>query len=541
MRWNFRIHYKKLICGPIGGMIGIFIMVFMPLLVYGALNDATCFQLAKQFLKNARYLDALNTYRQINDSSKDPNHRALALLYIANIYSLYLDQKLIALNYYDKVIQEYPNTEAASESIYYSAVISYENGKYNKAFELFSTYLSNYPNGRHRYSAEVWSENAKHYTKTSTSIPESTPKSKPLFLQKSNNAIRILLKKNANQIVLKSQAPLQVSHLSSKKTIPVHSRHLIFTYKHTQLFVNGHATGTSACKVMPEKNQLIEIDNLRYRGYMAIIIGDGSENQFSRMGCINYISVEDYLYGVVPKEMPSNWEVEALKAQAIASRTYALYIKSKMADKLFDMEASISDQVYGGFLVETSQSNLAVDATRGKVMTYDGQLIIAPFHSNSGGYTENAENVWQVEMPHLKGLTDQYSLWGPKLSWEQYLSYEDIQTKLKQAGIYVGKIKQIAFKDKTPSGRYKAIHIISNTGTTVLSSNNFRIKIGPDVIKSTLFELISQPRGIYCKGRGYGHGVGMSQWGAYGMAKSGYACTTILKHYYKGIDIALSQ
>jgi len=221
----------------------------------------------------------------------------------------------------------------------------------------------------------------------------------------------------------------------------------------------------------------------------------------------------------------------------VAARTYVLYVKNKNSDKPYDVEATTASQVYGGYDAEVYASNSAVDTTRGQVMIYNGSLIIAYFHANSGGHTEDAKNVWSADIPYLKGIPDRYSERIPGGSWECFLSYEDVRNRLNRHGLGIGRIRELKPGGVSRSGRTLKMKVVSDQGTYALKSNNFRIKVGETKLKSTRFRIQPYRHGILIRGNGYGHGVGMSQWGANRMAQSGFKYQDILKHYYRGVRI----
>ncbi|MEE8552831.1 MAG: SpoIID/LytB domain-containing protein [Desulfobacterales bacterium] len=273
------------------------------------------------------------------------------------------------------------------------------------------------------------------------------------------------------------------------------------------------------------------LNDSRYRGTFTISSGPRG------LEVVNHVPVEQYLYGVVPKEMSNKWDQEALMAQAVASRTYALYIKEKSSEKPFDVKATTASQVYGGYDAEARASNSAVDATRGQVMIYNGRLIIAYFHADSGGHTEDAKNVWNVNIPYLQGISDRFSKNRPGGEWVHFLSFDAVGNQLNRYGLDLGWIRTLKPAGNSRSGRTLQMMVVSDKGTFVFTSNNFRIKIGETKLKSTLFQIKPYRNGIIAKGNGYGHGVGMSQWGANRMARAGFSYRDILKYYYRGIRI----
>jgi len=178
-----------------------------------------------------------------------------------------------------------------------------------------------------------------------------------------------------------------------------------------------------------------------------------------------------------------------------------------------------------------------VDETRGMVILYNGQLALTYFHANSGGMTEDAKRVWNADIPYLRTIQDEYSTKAPNTSWTLSLSTDTIRSSLNHKGFDIGSIERIVPVDVSPSGRIQKIKIFHSGGESVVKGTDFRIKIDPVLIKSTLFTIISDEERIHFEGRGYGHGVGMSQWGAYMMAREGYSYNDILKHYYRGVEI----
>ena len=322
----------------------------------------------------------------------------------------------------------------------------------------------------------------------------------------------------------------------------------------------------------------IKVEEDRYRDYLT----------FNRLGnaidVINYVSLNHYLYGVVPMEMPSSFPLEALKAQAIAARNFVLANKNKHLTSGYNLCDSTDCQVYGGYDRETVNTNRAVDETEGIVIKYNGEIVNATYHSNSGGYTEDCENVWGGSIPYLKAVNDEYSKDAPNTDWKMIFSSENIQGKLLKIGIDIGEIESLIPMDKTEGGRVITLKVVGTKGEHVLEKDKIRQVFGYSEIKSNLFNIstidasngsddvyvidgklgrpikvktndihvingdekrILTSRGnhkrvitnngveevksdVYTaskqfiiEGKGYGHGVGMSQWGARKMAELG--------------------
>jgi len=255
---------------------------------------------------------------------------------------------------------------------------------------------------------------------------------------------------------------------------------------------------------------------------------------------VNILGIEKYLTSVVGAEMPHKWPLEALKAQAIASRTYAL---KKIGNDLYDIDSTQKDQVYNGLESKTYKTNKAVKYTRSLVITHQNKLINALFHSSSAGMTENSEDVWSNKYPYLVSVKD-FDQKNPKLYWKKIFSNKELKTIFPK----IGGIKDVEILDITKTGRVKNIKLIGNNGSLIFSGTDLREKMG---LKSTLFrfefirddiqqekdEIVDSNFSLKISGMGSGHGVGMSQWGAKQLAVSGYKAKDILEYYYTGIQI----
>ena len=247
-------------------------------------------------------------------------------------------------------------------------------------------------------------------------------------------------------------------------------------------------------------------------------------------GEIIEIELDEYLYGVVSSEMGTSYRengktkevgIEALKAQAIASRSYAVYNIQHAKYDGYDMTTTTSDQVYKAGNVKDIVKE-AVDATSGQVMTYDGAVISAYFFSTSGGHTESSENVWPSALPYCRGVEDPYEPYiDNKSEWEVRIPYSQY-----------GELKIL---ERSENDRVTKMKI----GNTIYTNSGIRSKLGNTFVKSTWFELDydKKTEEYILTGKGYGHGVGMSQYGAMGMAAKGFDYEEILTWYYTDVEI----
>ena len=250
---------------------------------------------------------------------------------------------------------------------------------------------------------------------------------------------------------------------------------------------------------------------------------------------VNELPLEDYLVGLINCEISSAWPVEAVKAQAIVARSYALYRKMQKHDAPYHLESSVLDQVYKGSRTEDSRARFAVSQTEGEVlMTYWGAIIQAFYHSSCGGRTESAENVWGIFQPYLKGVNCEYCLGSPSAIWAQKLSLSDIENKLRAAGFKISGVRDIKTGWRNNSGRMENVTIVSDTDSLTLTGDQFRKTIGYGVVKSTNFTVKISGNYAVFNGKGNGHGVGMCQWGSRQRALNGFNYVEILSYYYPG-------
>jgi stage II sporulation protein D len=273
--------------------------------------------------------------------------------------------------------------------------------------------------------------------------------------------------------------------------------------------------------VKPQKGGYIWIGDRWYRGTVRIM------PEGKRLLAVNHVDLEQYLYSVLGAEMSTTFPAEALKAQAVAARTYALYRRQSAQKKLFDVDATQSSQVYRGLSSEANTTQSAVNATLGQVMTYQGKPILAAFHSASGGHTENVEDIWTDKVPYLRGVAD-YDLGTPGNEWNKVISLSELSKSLK-----VSNVKSIAIDKTTQFGSVLSLKVSGDTETS-LAGKEIRTALK---LRSLRFTVTPSLEGFVFKGRGYGHALGMSQWGAYKLAERGMKYSSILSHYYQGVEL----
>jgi stage II sporulation protein D len=253
------------------------------------------------------------------------------------------------------------------------------------------------------------------------------------------------------------------------------------------------------------------------------------------LAVVNELPLEDYLVGVLRAEAGDKWPLEALRAQAIVARTYAAYHRLIAAARAYHLVASTANQQYAGRVPSTSPIWGAVRETAGQVMLWEGELFPAFYHTESGGYTEDPRTVFATRnMPALKPVRCEFSAGSPHYYWSLDVRLADLTEILRRNDVVVGGVTAIEVTERTPSLRAATVAVHGTRGSVRLRGNDFRRMVGYDTFKSTLFAVAVDAQVAHFSGRGYGHGVGMCQWGAKAMAEQGYSARQILDFYYPG-------
>jgi stage II sporulation protein D len=388
--------------------------------------------------------------------------------------------------------------------------------------------------------------------------------------------------KTADENIAHIKSVLSMENISV--TAESFSRLVIYDSQFNVKMVYGGLDGY--LQVLPKKDNnpyVITVNGKRYRGYIEIRRYTDSD-----LTVINTLNIEHYLYGVVPAEIEYNAPLEAIKAQAVAARTYT-YRNLKSNSKWgFDLTDTVEDQVYMGYDGERASTNKAVDETKGKKMLYNGSLAHVFYFASSGGMTASVSEVWGSEIPYLVSVPDPYeSQTSPNYIWEKSLTAEQIKKLLFISNVEIGEILSVSAEEYSNSGRVTALRITGTEGSityynsdtrrifdlysqkyTIESAGNVVVKAADGTIKTLAIDgrvVISANGGstvssknstvavigsgnrirkvnmssntYVFSGRGWGHGVGMSQEGAKGFARQGFTYDQILKHYYTGITV----
>jgi stage II sporulation protein D len=305
-----------------------------------------------------------------------------------------------------------------------------------------------------------------------------------------------------------------------------------------------------------ERGALLMVNGRRYRGELVMYPAERG------VLTVNRIGVEDYLRGVVPLEIGERTPGEraAVEAQAVAARSYA-YTHLGARGPRYDMLSSVDDQVYGGVEAERSLSDIAVASTSGLVLRYGGRIASAPYHSTCGGSTAEPGEVWSGESrsPYLRRVSDRipgtdrfYCDPSPRFKWTREMDGDGVTAAMDRylrgrgGRATVGKIRDIRIDSRTPSGRVGVLVVETDGGEQRLRGNEMRYALrsaGGDILNSTYFSVEVRDRGrdgisrVTLHGGGYGHGIGMCQWGAIGRARAGQDFRAILRTYYPGTSV----
>ncbi len=268
-----------------------------------------------------------------------------------------------------------------------------------------------------------------------------------------------------------------------------------------------------------------------YRGAMTL------HRRGSKLAVVNHVDLEDYVAGVIGAEMAPTWPLESLKAQAVASRSYVVAQMAHPRNEAWDVYATVASQVYRGMEKETGSVRQAVEETDGIVATYNGHVAETFFHSSSGGRTASFSEAWKgEERPYLvpTEATDEAS---PYNHWRVDYTARFLRQRLTRGGFRVGDIRAITPARYGRSGRVSSLRIVHSDGVAVVDAGKFRSLMGTTKLRSTRFSIARGGGKFYFVGRGYGHGVGMSQYSARGMALKGATYDQIVTHFYKGVTL----
>jgi len=369
----------------------------------------------------------------------------------------------------------------------------------------------------------------------------------------SSNTIRVLLDNNSNELTISVNDEILISHESKKLAKVKSGNKLVFSINSGELNLKIGDAKLSSEKfylTSASASEIIKINGKQYRGRIVVSIFD------YEIKVVNQIGLEDYVKGVMTKEMPigkGNENYDALKAFSICARTYA-FNKINENKYFFDIYPDTRDQVYGGVEGETEYTNKIVDETMGQCLEYGNEPAIIFYHSTCGGQTEDVSNVFSKKnISYLSGVEDgnePYCKISPRYEWTENYSEVTFIDRLYKAKLIDSKsykLSSLKIKSLFSSGRVNELEITlknsaGNKNNILISGNRIRSIIrsgdGKSILKSTLFNInLDDNKNIVITGKGNGHGVGLCQWGAIGQSKRGIDYEEILNHYFPGTTI----
>lgn len=456
-----------------------------------------------------KYLEALESYNTAYESTVNNKIRLKVLIHKANLLSTFLDAQDEALKIYDEITANYP--EKAEFALYRKGFLLYDMGRYKDTVLVLGNYLKKYPSGMYRFQAEVILERAKKETEP------------PVIESIKRPVIRVLLHKKAPSLTITGRN-LKVNN----KNYP--SDTLRFNVKNDKILLQNSSL---ASNLIVSSDYPVEVikgkKRKKVRGEVNLSVKNG------KITAINTLDIESYLRSVVPSESYASWPHETLKAQAVAARTYALYQINHRKKRSYDIVDNEGDQVYGGVKKETKATDKAVMATDGLVLTQRKRPILAMYTANSGGYTADAKAVFQLSKNYLIAHPDSDSLKGKSARWDREFTVKEVETALSKRGLNVRGLQNILASEKGPSGRIIRIKIVSEKGAKsyrTWSTLRRALKL-PEI----LFDISKKGDTFEFQGRGWGHGVGYSQWGSAIMGQKGSTYSEILSFYYPNTEL----
>ena len=466
-------------------------------------------------VSGGRYLEALSLCRELAQQVEAPDLQAEYWKWVADISLVFLDAAEPAREIYLKISRDYPTSSYADDALFSLGMMAYESGDLSASRQWFAHLLERYPASPRVHNARFVLDRMERGLQAEKPPPPSVV----------DRPVRVLLSSGTAHLKVGATAGFVVRDAAGSSAVyPPGILDLSASDNHLLL---GDRALSSPIRLETRGQGHVLLGQRPYRGFLEI------QTRSGKTEIINVLDLEEYLRGVVAGEMPSAWPEEALQAQAVASRTYVVYQIQHGRNPGYDLVATQYAQVYGGVESETARTDQAVAETAGEVLTYDGRPILAYFHANSGGHTADASAIWGSDLPYLQARPDPYSESAPTqvLHWRASFPLQKLGHKL-----HLPSPRTIRLVGRTNCGRVEFVEL--DGGRLLrLGSNRFRTSVDPTQIKSTFFQVQVSDGTAYFSGRGYGHGVGLSQWGAKGMARERFDYQSILQYYYSGTRI----
>ncbi|MGE4298075.1 MAG: SpoIID/LytB domain-containing protein [Desulfovibrionaceae bacterium] len=455
-----------------------------------------------------KYMEAVEYLDSAYETSGYPKNRADALLSKAMVLGSFLDEPDAALGIYRQLGREF--ADQAQTVAYQSAFLLMQVGRKAEAVAGFDDYLRRYPSGRYAFQAEAMLQVLRQGGQIT---PPTETRRTPL---------RVALSRGTGRASLSGapDAPVCIDGGACAATLEV-------LPADSGLVVSGKRLPQR--EIVVRSNQPIRVDAgrgvKRVRGVVRIQVADG------KLRVINLVDIEAYLRSVVPAESYSSWPVETLKAQAVAARTYALYQQRHRTSREYDLVDFEGDQMYGGVERETGRTDAAVRDTAGLVMRYDGKVILSQYTANNGGYAADAGAVFGAAKPYLVAHRDAASLEGKMATWTRRFTRAEVEEALLRVGVKAPGVKALEPVQVGPSGRMIKVRVVHANGSTVLRTRSTLASSKGLKLPEVLVQVERNGDTFVFHGKGHGHGVGYSQWGAAILGKT-HSYDAILAFYY---------
>ena len=532
---------------------------------------------AAYLIEVGKYMEALENYQSALELSAIPKTRIDALLSKATLLSAFLDAPEKALEVYRKVSREYP--QAAEIGRYREGLLLFQLDRLDEAKPVIGNYLKVYPSGKFRFQAEALLEQIKKTPPKPTPppepkptpepipkpIPKPVPKPKPIPEPVSKPIPEPVSKPIPKPAPPTELPPPPPSELPSPKppvappSVKPSPRLIPSPELRVRLCkTTGRATvtGTEICAdgfgcqnrfefkgvggaltvngsrrndnqiLLTSKNPLVVSCGKKKKKVRGNIL---AKLKGGKLYVINLVDMELYLRSVVPSESYASWPLETLKAQAVAARTYAYYQMLHRKTWSYDLVDDEGDQAYKGMKRERRKTDQAVSETKGQILSHGNKPILAMYSANSGGYTADAGSIFGLSKPYLVAHKDPKSLEGKMARWKKTYSVSHVENALNRRRLKIRGLKRIEPAIKGPSGRIIKIRIVADSGTkTVRTRTTLRRALK---LPEILLEIRKENGNFIFDGRGWGHGVGYSQWGSAILGKE-TSYDKILAFYY---------
>ncbi|MGA1864212.1 MAG: SpoIID/LytB domain-containing protein [bacterium] len=358
-------------------------------------------------------------------------------------------------------------------------------------------------------------------------IPWSTP------------VVRILIDDTAQKVSIQAEGKIRITTDKGEDLGTFNSKEetaLEFSPIPSGIRLSGKDIESKHLEISSLEGKPIKAGDYYYRGDILIHL-----NPQWRLEVINRLNVEEYVMGLMKSEISPSWPFESLKAQAVVARTYALYQLDRNQAGRYDLKSSSDSQVYSGIAGEDPKTNMAVENTKGEVLISTGGYLPAFYHACCGGHTEDAQYVF-YDHPALIGVPCEFCKGSPHYEWENKISSVQLRNLFLRQLYRMGTINSIRILNRNPNGRIETLLIAHSLGREIINGKQLRALIGNNIIRSTNFQITPQEddNSFVFKGLGWGHGVGLCQWGAKAMAEQGANYKDIINHYYPmaSMDVA---